>query len=51
MATPPVIARVRRGVARILGEGVLEYVCMQNLSHAHLLTVRVEVQIVKENDF
>ena len=39
-----------RGVVRILGKGVLEYAC-KILSHAHLLTVQVEVQIVKENAF
>ena len=41
---------VVRGVARILGKGVLDYAC-KILSHAHLLTVKVEVQIVKENAF
>ena len=39
-----------RGVARILGKGALKY-ARKNLSHAHLLTVKVEVQIVKENEF
>ena len=39
-----------RGVARILGKGVLEY-ARKILSHAHLLIVKVEVQIVKENAF
>ena len=41
-----------RGVARILGKGVLDYARearAQNLSHAHLLTGKVEVQIVIEN--
>ena len=39
-----------RGIARIFGEGVLEY-ARKILSHAHLLAVKVEVQIVKENAF
>ena len=39
-----------RGVARILGKGVLDYTC-KILSHAHLLTGKVEVQIITENAF
>ena len=43
-----------RGIARILGKGVLDYARearTQILSHAHLLTVKVEVQIIIENAF
>ena len=39
-----------RGVAWILGRGYCTG-ARKFLSHAHLLTVKVEVQIVKENAF
>ena len=48
------IPNQHRGVARIFGKGVLDYMreaCTQNLSHAHLLTGKVKVQIVTENTF
>ena len=43
-----------RGVARILGKGVLDYarkVHAQILSHAHLFLDKVKGQIVTENAF
>ena len=39
-----------RGIARILGKGVLDNAC-KILSHAHLLTSKIEVQIVSEHTF
>ena len=43
-----------RGVARILGKGVLDYVCevrMQNFKPRPLINRKVEVQTVTENAF
>ena len=44
------VSSCTRGIARILSKGVLDNV-RKNLSHAHLLTGKVEVQIVTENVF
>ena len=40
-----------RGVARNLGKGVLDFRACKISNHAHLLTGKVEVQIVTENAF
>ena len=40
-----------RGVARILGKGMLDYARAKFLCHTHFLTGKVKVQIVTENAF